>query len=120
MSDWIRAYYDDVDNMRLDEWVDRHSDDVVVRFGNSPPAHGKAEIAQNIGQFWSMIGALKHNFVNSWEVDGTTILEIDVDYTRADGAHVIVPCTSILHRTGDLVDALRVYIDLAPVFAPSE
>ncbi|HEU0247355.1 MAG TPA: nuclear transport factor 2 family protein [Gaiellaceae bacterium] len=120
MSDWIHAYFDDVDHMRLDDWVARHSDDVVVQFGNNPPAHGKAEIAESVGQFWSMIGGLKHDFVNRWEVDGTTILESKVDYTRADGTHVTVPVTSILHREGDLVDALRVYADLAPVFAPAE
>lgn len=117
MSDWLRTYFDDVDNMRLDDWVARHTDDVVVHFANNPPAHGKSEIAQNIGQFWSMIGGLQHNFVNTWEVDGTTILETKVDYTRADGAHAVVPCTSILHRTGELVDSLRIYIDIAPVFA---
>ena len=120
MSDWFRAYFDDVDHMRLDEWVARHSDDVVVTFGNNPPAHGKEAIARDVGQFWSMIGGLKHNFLNTWEVDGTTILESNVDYTRADGSHVTVPVTSILHRNGDLVDALRVYADLGPVFAAPE
>jgi ketosteroid isomerase-like protein len=117
MADWVSEYYDDVDNMRLDEWVGRHTDDAVVTFANNPPARGKEEIAQNIGGFWSMIGGLQHNIVNRWDVDGTTILEVDVDYTRSDGAHVNVPCTSILHRKGDLVDELRVYIDIAPVFA---
>ncbi len=118
MSDWFRAYYDDVDNMRLDEWVARHSVDLVVRFGKNPPAHGKGRgLPQNIGHFWSLIGGLKHNFVNTCEVDGTTILELNVDYTRADGASVTVPCTSFLHRDGELVDELRIYIDLAPVFA---
>jgi hypothetical protein len=120
MSDWIREYYDDVDNMRLDEWIARHSPDVVVKFGNNPPAHGKEEVAGNIGYFWSLIGGLKHNFVNTWEVDGTTILELDVDYLRKDGTTVTVPCTSFLHRAGDLVDELRVYIDVAPVFAEAE
>ncbi len=117
MSNWVSDYYDDVDHMRLDEWVARHSDDVVVQFGNNPPAHGKEEVAQNIAGFWSMIGGLKHTVLRKFEVDGTTILELDVDYTRSDGGHVVVPCTSILHRSGDLVDSLRIYIDLAPVFA---
>jgi hypothetical protein len=117
MSDWVREYYNDVDNMRLDDWIARHTDDVVVRFGNNPPARGKDEVANNIGQFWTMIGGLKHDIQNRWDVDGTTILEVDVDYTRSDGQHVTVPCTSILHRSGDLVDSLRVCIDLAPVFA---
>jgi hypothetical protein len=117
MSDWFHAYFDDVDNMRLDEFVARHSDDVEVRFGNNPPAHGKEEVAQNIGQFWSMIGGLKHNFVNTWEVGDTTILESKVEYTRTDGARVTVPSTTFLHRDGELVDSLRIYIDLEPVFA---
>jgi hypothetical protein len=117
MSDWFREYFDDVDNMRLDNWIARHTDDIVVTFGNNPPAHGKEEVAGNIGQFWSMIDGLKHNIVHSYEVNGTTILETQVDYHRKDGNTVTVPCTSILHRSGDLVDALRVYIDLAPVFA---
>jgi hypothetical protein len=120
MSDWIRDYFDDVDNMRLDDWIARHSDDVVVRFGNNPPARGKEEVAGNIGYFWTLIGGLKHNLVNNFEVDGTTIVEWNVDYLRKDGATVTVPCTSILHRSGNLVDALRVYIDLAPVFAEAE
>lgn len=120
VPDWVRAYYDDVDNMRLDEWVARHTDDVVVQFGNNPPAHGKEEIAQSIGSFWSLIAGLKHTFLNAWEVDETTILEVSVDYTRTDGAVVTVPCVSILHRSGELVDSLRFYIDLAPVFAPPE
>lgn len=120
MSEWFHAYFDDVDNMRLEAWVARHSDDVVVTFGNNPPSHGKEAIARDVGGFWSMIGGLKHNFVNSWEVDGTTILESNVDYTRADGSNVTVPVTSILHRKGDLVDALRVYADLAPVFVSPE
>jgi ketosteroid isomerase-like protein len=117
MSEWIRDYYDDVDNMRLGELVSRHSDDVVVQFGNNPPARGKDEIAQSFGQFLSMIGGLKHTFVNTSEVDGTTIVEASIDDTRADGSHVIVPSASILHRSGDLVDSLRVYVDLAPVLA---
>ena len=117
MSDWTRDYFDDVDNMRLDAYIARHSDDVVVRFGNNPPAHGKAEVAGNIGHFWSMINGLRHTFVNSWEVDGTAIVEADIDYVRKDGATVNVPCTTILHRSDQLVDHVRVYIDLAPVFA---
>ena len=120
MSDWINDYYDDVDHMRLDDWLARHTDDVVVKFGNNPPSRGKEEVGGNIGYFWTLIGGLKHNFVNTFEVDGTTICELAVDYTRKDGSQVTVPCTSFLHRDGDLVDELRVYIDLAPVFAPAE
>jgi ketosteroid isomerase-like protein len=117
---WIVDYYDDVDHMRLDEWVARHTDDVVVRFGNNPQARGKEEVAQNIGGFFSTIAGLKHHFVNTWEVDDTTLLEMDVEYTRKDGADVTVPCVTILRKDGNLVDSIRIFIDLAPVFAETQ
>jgi len=119
MGDWLRDYYDDVDGMRLQEFLDRHTDDVVVRFGNNPPAVGKAEVGQAIGYFWGLIGGLRHSFVNVYANGETTILESEIDYTRTDGLHVTVPCTSVLHRRGELVDQLRIYLDLAPVFAPA-
>jgi ketosteroid isomerase-like protein len=119
MSDWLHDYYDDVDNMRLDAFVDRHTDDVVVKFGNNPAAVGKDEVRNSIGYFWTLIGGLKHDFRNVYLDGDTTIVEADIEYTRADGGHVTVPCTSILHRRDGLVDQLRVYLDLAPVFAPA-
>jgi ketosteroid isomerase-like protein len=120
MGDWLREYYDDVDNMRLQEFVDRHTDDVVVKFGNNPPAVGKAEVEQAIGYFWTLIGGLRHNFTNVYTAGDTTIVEADIDYTRKDGGQVTVPCTSVLHQRDGLVDQLRVYLDLAPVFAPAD
>jgi hypothetical protein len=46
---------------------------------------------RSLGYFWSLIGGLKHGIVNRWDVDGTTICKLNVDYTRKDGAHVTVP-----------------------------
>jgi ketosteroid isomerase-like protein len=117
MSDWLRTYYDNVDNMRLDEFVDSHTDDVIVQFGNNPPARGKDEVREAIGQFWMMIDGLQHTFNQVHESDGTTVLEAQIDYTRKDGQVVTVPCASVLDRVDDgKISALRVYIDLAPVF----
>ena len=38
---WLRDYYDDVDNMRLEPYLAHHTDDVKVTFGNNPTAVGK-------------------------------------------------------------------------------
>ncbi len=119
MAEWFREYYDDVDNMRLDEFVSRHTDDVEVKFGNGPAVVGKDEVKQAIGGFWQTIGGLRHDFVHVYTQGDTTILEVDIDYERKDGSHVSVPATSVLHRRGELVDQLRIYIDVAPVYAPT-
>ncbi len=117
---WLKDYYDDVDNMRLEEFVARHTDDVMVQFGNNPPANGKDEVRGAIGYFWEMIGGLKHNFVNVIEDGDVTVLEANIDYLRKDdGQTVTVPCVSILRRNGELVEQLKMFLDLAPVFSPA-
>ena len=123
-TDWVSAYYDDVDHMRMEEFLAWHTADVTVRFGNNPPAHGTAEIRGAIGHFWEMIGGLKHNLANVWHTaDGTAVVEADIDYTRKDGAVVTTPCVTLLHRAGDAepvrIDHVRIFIDVTPVFAPS-
>jgi ketosteroid isomerase-like protein len=119
MSTWIDDYYADVDALRLEPFVERHSDDAVVVFGNNPPAVGKEAIRANIGGFWSMIGGLRHERRNLWFVnDGdTAVLEVVSHYTTKGGAEVAVPCVSLLDRNADgKVTSLRVHIDLAPLF----
>jgi ketosteroid isomerase-like protein len=114
---WLRDYYDDVDNMRLEPYLAHHTDDVKVTFGNNPTAVGKEQVGEAIGGFWQAIGGLRHTFRHVYEDNGTTIVEASIDYTRRDGNVVTVPATSVLEREGDLVSDLRIYIDLAPVFA---
>ncbi|HXQ56681.1 MAG TPA: nuclear transport factor 2 family protein [Actinomycetes bacterium] len=119
MSTWIDDYYADVDAMRLEPFVERHSDDAAVVFGNNPPAVGKEAIRAAIGGFWSMIGGMRHERRNLWFVnDGATaVLEVVTHYTTKGGAAVPVPCVSLLDRNADgKVTSLRVYIDLAPLF----
>lgn len=121
MSDWISDYYDDVDHMRLEPYVARHSADAQVVFGNQPPAVGREAIGAAIGGFWSMIGGLRHERRNLWFVDdgATAVLEVLVHYTTKGGAAVDpLPCVSILDRNAaGEVTSLRVHIDLAPLFA---
>ena len=89
MSDWITDYYSDVDGMRLQPFLDRHTDDAVVQFANFPPSVGKEAIGAAIGGFWSTIGGLRHERRNLWFVnDGNTaVFEALLHYTTKGGAH---------------------------------
>jgi hypothetical protein len=40
-------------------------------------------------------------------------------YTRQDGSQVGIPATTILRKRGNLVADVRIYMDLAPLFAPA-
>ncbi len=118
--EWVTRYYDDVDHMRMDEFIAWHAPDVTVQFANNPQARGHDQVRGAIGHFWEMIGGLKHNFVNVWEEpDGTAVVEAEIDYTRLDGDVVTTPCVTLLHRGDAGIDSVKIFIDVAPVFGPA-
>ena len=87
MSTWIDDYYADVDAMRLEPFVERHSDDAAVVFGNNPAAVGKEAIRATIGGFWSMIGGLRHERRNLWFVNDGDTAVLDRKSTRLNSSH---------------------------------
>jgi ketosteroid isomerase-like protein len=135
MIDWpahreqfLRDYYREVDNMRepldlerVKTYLDRHTDDVVITLGNQEPIRGKAALGEAIRAAPpSPIVDSTHTLVGA-TVDGdTTVLEFLIDYTLDDGREITIPCASVLDFRGGLVHRLRVYLDLAPVFAPAQ
>jgi hypothetical protein len=117
MKYWFADMYASVDAMRLDDFVAGLSPDVEVVVGNNPAMKGRQAVMEGIGHFWSTIDGLKHRFVNVVEGQGLTFLEAKVDYRRRDGREVTVPMVTVLERKGELVSSLRIYFDVAPVYA---
>ena len=116
-DDLIKRYYEAVDRMDIDTFKSMHSEKARVIFGNFPAAEGPEQIAAAIGQFWSGIRGLKHKFINRWDLPNESILEVAVSYTRKDGQTVTLPCVTILKPDGEKVGELRIFTDVAPVFA---
>jgi ketosteroid isomerase-like protein len=117
MKHWFSDLYASVDAMRLNEFVAGLTPDVEVVVGNNPAMKGREAVKEGIGHFFSTIQGLKHHFVNVVEGQGLTFLEAKVDYRRKDGREVTVPVVTVLERNGELVKSLRIYFDVAPVYA---
>jgi limonene-1,2-epoxide hydrolase len=117
MKHWFSDLYASVDAMLLDDFIAGLSPDVEVVVGNNPAMKGRQAVKEGIGHFWSTIAGLKHRFVNVVEDQGLTFLEAKVDYRRKDGREVTVPVVTVLERKGELVSSLRIYFDVAPVYA---
>jgi ketosteroid isomerase-like protein len=120
MSDWLEDYYADVDAMRMDAFLDHHTDDAVVTFANNPPAVGKEQIREAIGGLWDAIGGLRHEIKHRYGDDDRTIIEAVTHYTRQDGSLCSLRVASALARRDGKVASLDIYMDLAPLFAPAE
>jgi hypothetical protein len=110
----------DIDSMDANRFASNLSENCVLRYANHPEVHGREQIAGAIGAFYETIGGLRHEPVNEWTVGDTTVLQFDVTYTRHDGGVVTVPAVSIVRSSnGELIDDYRIYVDLAPVYAPA-
>ena len=117
MKHWFSDLYASLDAMRLDEFVAGLTPDVEVVVGNNRAMNGRQAAKEGIGYFFSTIQGLEHRFVNVVEGQGLTFLEAKVDYRRKDGREVTVPVVTVLERKGELVSSLRIYFDVAPVYA---
>jgi SnoaL-like domain len=117
MKYWFSDMYADIDAMRLDAFAAALAPDIKVAVGNNPVMSGRQAAKEGIGYFFSTIKGLKHHLVNVAESNGLTFLEANVEYLRKDGKAVNVPVVTVLERSGDLVKSLRIYFDVAPVYA---
>jgi len=117
MEHWFSGLYASIDAMRLDEFTANLAPDVSVVVGNNPPMNGRQAAKEGIGYFFSTIGGIKHHLVNVAEIDGLTFLEANVEYIRKDGKTVTIPAVTVLERSENLVKSLRIYLDVAPVYA---
>lgn len=121
MADRARLF-DDIDTMEADAFARHLSEDVVMRFGNAPPLHGRTAAREAWASFCELVAGVRHEVRNTWQVDGsTTIAETDVTYTRTDGGRVTVLVVTVYDvGADDLIASYRVFLDLAPVFSDAE
>jgi ketosteroid isomerase-like protein len=117
MKHWFADLYASIDAMRLDDFAAGLAPDVELIVGNNPTMSGREAAKAGIGYFFSTIQGLKHHFMNVVEGQGMTFIEAKVDYWRKDGRQVTVPVVTVLERKDDLVSSLRIYFDIAPVYA---
>ena len=113
---WVHDYYHAIDTMNMDAYLAFHTDDVRLRFGNNPVSEGKPAVAEGLGHLWDSLQSLKHDFTAVWEVDNVGIAEANITYVRKDGHTVVLPCVTVLRRTGNLVNDVQINMDIAPLF----
>ena len=109
----------DVDRMDAKAFASHLAEDCLLRFGNADEVVGRNAIEEAIAGFFTTINALSHHVIQEWDVDDATIVQIDATYTRKDDRQITLPAVAIWRRRGgELIDEYRIYVDLAPVYAP--
>jgi hypothetical protein len=120
---WARDLYDKhVDRKDAAGFAAAFTEDGTVRFGNNDTLHGRQAIEQAIAGFFTAMKALKHETKKVTVHDNMMFLEAFVTYDRHDGKKVTVPAMTVYEMadtpTGKKAKECRIYVDLAPLFAP--
>ena len=107
----------DVDRMDAKAFASHLAEDCLLRFGNADEVVGRDAIEEAIAGFFTTINGISHQIVNQWDVDNTTISQLEATYTRKDDRQVTLPAVAVWRRGSELIDDYRIYVDLAPVYA---
>ena len=120
---WAQNLYDKhVDKKDAAGFAAAFTDDGTVRFGNNDTLRGRQAIEQAIAGFFTAMKALKHETKKVTVHENMMFLEAFVTYDRHDGKKVTVPAMTVYEMTdtpaGKKAKECRIYVDLAPLFAP--
>ena len=116
----IRQFYRIADGGDYEALVEFLTPDVEFRFGNTPALHSAAEIPAKGKMMGEVLARIEHTVgdVITGPDGRQAAVELDVRYTRHDGAVFGIPAAAVFRFTADgLIDRYRVYIDITPVFA---
>jgi SnoaL-like domain len=116
-TNWVKDYYATVDGMKMEEYLAWHTDDVRFRFGSTETTVGKEPVEQGLNHLWGALKSLCHDMTGVWQQDNVTIVEANITYTRKDGKAVVLPCVTVLRREGNLINDVRINMDINPLFA---
>lgn len=89
----------------------------TFRFGSAPPVQGRAAIQEAVEGFFSTIAGCTHEIANTLSSGDTLVCEGTVTYLRHDRREVALPFTDVFEYRDGLIDAYKIYIDVAPLYA---
>jgi hypothetical protein len=92
-----------------------------MTFGNQPPAQGRDAIRRGLEAFFVLLDGMTHEVLGLWPFDDGFAMEARVHYrVKGVAEPVAVSGATLLRTEGDRLVDVRVYYDLAPVFAAAQ
>jgi hypothetical protein len=116
----IEKLFNTIDEMNAEKFVAFLTDDAIFKFGNFPPAEGKEAVHEAVSNFFKSIKSLKHRYINMWVHHDTILYRGEVTYTRHDASKITLPYFNVFGMDGDLIKDYQIYIDINPLYSPSE
>ena len=112
----IRSLIGLFEAMDVESAMTYFTEDALCRFGNHPPAVGKAAIASLIqaSQF-SRSARTSFEINEIWEIDDAVICQMETTHMCDRCKAIAIPCAIVFRMEDDLVREMRIYIDASPL-----
>ena len=91
--------------------------DASFRFGNAPPAVGRAAIESAVNGFFGSIRRCEHRLLRWWSASASEAVQGEVTYTRLDGSRLTVPFVNVFLLDGTLIREYLIHIDASALYA---
>lgn len=115
---WYLDYLAAMDARDVERYAGFLDDKCSISFNNEPPTEGKRQIAQRLTEYWQSFASVEHDLLNIYGAREAFMLEALNDYVRLDGKPVVVRAVALTDcNTAGLVTSVRLYTDVAEVFA---
>ncbi len=117
-SELVRRMFQAGESMNVHNFAKFYADDASYQFGNFPVARGPQGIIDSSQGFLAKVKKVVHHIENLWEIDDEHVVcEMTVTYDRHDGKSFTLPCCDTITVRDGKVQALKIYMDITPVFA---
>jgi hypothetical protein len=92
--------------------------DAEFRLGNSDTIVGHKNICKSLVAFCQQVKSIYHDIKYVWEPEkNVVLLDMEVTYYRLDGTIVTLPVMDFFRFKGNLIQELRIFMDINPLFA---
>ena len=117
-SELVKRMFEAGESLNVLNFVKFYADNALYQFGNFPVAYGPQGIVDTSQGFLAKVRKVVHHIENLWEIDDETVVcEMTVTYDRHDGKSFTLPCCDTIKIRDGKVQALKIYMDVTPVFA---
>jgi limonene-1,2-epoxide hydrolase len=118
--EWVERFTSAVDTLDVDRILPFFAESATFTYGNNPPMVGVEGIRNGLEPFHAGIAGISHVLRDCFPSGPNVIVaEYEATYTRLDGRWVTLPGIGVFEIADGLIQAYRVYADVAPVFAPA-
>jgi len=112
----ITNLFQAIDNFDTDTFVSFLDENAIFRFGNMPPVNGKDNIQPFIAGFFQSIKAIRHDQIETWEMEGVKLMNGRVTYTRHDGSELTVFFSNTFKMRGDKIGEYLIFVDTSELY----